>query len=109
MVYRGHVQNGVVVLDEMPSLPEGAEVRVAVVPPASEQFNSGLAANEIRGQTRRASARSGAQSRSLCAWSAKEVKEVFADTAYYLALLNARDELHERAAAVTEALLGVKE
>jgi uncharacterized protein len=29
------------------------------------------------------------------------VKVVFADTAYYLALLNARDELHERAAAVT--------
>jgi predicted nucleic acid-binding protein len=29
------------------------------------------------------------------------VKEVFADTAYYLALLNVRDELHERATALT--------
>jgi predicted nucleic acid-binding protein len=29
------------------------------------------------------------------------VKEIFADSAYYLALLNARDELHERAATVT--------
>ncbi len=31
MVYRGHVKNGVVVLDESTSLPEGAEVRVEVV------------------------------------------------------------------------------
>jgi uncharacterized protein len=29
------------------------------------------------------------------------VKEVFADTAYYLALLNVNDELHRRAAEVT--------
>ena len=28
MVYRGHVENGVVVLDEPASLPEGAKVRV---------------------------------------------------------------------------------
>jgi hypothetical protein len=28
MVYRGHVKNGVVVLDEQAALPEGAEVRV---------------------------------------------------------------------------------
>ena len=28
MTYKGHVQNGVVVLDEPVSLPEGAEVRV---------------------------------------------------------------------------------
>jgi hypothetical protein len=28
MVYRGHVKNGVVVLDEPCGLPEGAEVRV---------------------------------------------------------------------------------
>ena len=28
MVYRGHVKNGVVVLDEPAELPEGAEVRV---------------------------------------------------------------------------------
>ncbi len=31
MVYRGHVKNGVVVLDEPAPLPEGAEVRVEVV------------------------------------------------------------------------------
>ena len=31
MVYRGHVKNGVVVLDETPDLPEGAEVKVDVV------------------------------------------------------------------------------
>jgi hypothetical protein len=33
MVYHGHVENGVIVLDRTPGLPEGAEVQVAVVPP----------------------------------------------------------------------------
>ena len=31
MTYRGHVKNGVVVLDDAVTLPEGAEVQVAVV------------------------------------------------------------------------------
>jgi uncharacterized protein len=34
------------------------------------------------------------------------VKETFADAAYYLALLNVRDELHDRAVAVTPGLSG---
>jgi hypothetical protein len=41
MVYRGHVQNGVVVLDEALSLPEGAEVQVAIVPPSTEESTLG--------------------------------------------------------------------
>jgi hypothetical protein len=41
MVYRGHVQNGMVVLDEMPSLPEGTEVQVAVVLPNTEESTLG--------------------------------------------------------------------
>ena len=32
MTYRGHVQNGVVVFDEPAGLPEGAQVRVEVLP-----------------------------------------------------------------------------
>ncbi len=35
MVYRGHIRNGVVVLDQVPGPPEGVEVQVAVVPPDS--------------------------------------------------------------------------
>ena len=31
MSYRGHIQNGVIVLDEPKGLPEGAEVRVHLV------------------------------------------------------------------------------
>lgn len=34
MTYHGHVKNGVVVLDEAAELPEGAEVRVDVLPSA---------------------------------------------------------------------------
>ncbi|NLF07764.1 MAG: hypothetical protein GX594_07260 [Pirellulaceae bacterium] len=30
MVYRGHVRNGVIELDDPPELPEGIEVQVAV-------------------------------------------------------------------------------
>jgi hypothetical protein len=41
MVYRGHVQNGIVVLDDMPCLPEGAEVQVAVIPPSIEDSTLG--------------------------------------------------------------------
>jgi hypothetical protein len=37
MVYRGQVKNGVVVLDPSSALPEGAEVRVEVVPTESGQ------------------------------------------------------------------------
>lgn len=37
MVYRGHVRNGVVVLDDPAvRLPDGAEVQIAVVAPADE-------------------------------------------------------------------------
>ena len=41
MVYRGHVRNGVVMLDEMPDLPEGTEVQVAVMPPGDEASTLG--------------------------------------------------------------------
>jgi hypothetical protein len=33
MVYRGHVENGVIRLDRSASLPEGSEVCVQIVPP----------------------------------------------------------------------------
>lgn len=36
MVYRGHVRNGIVVLESAAVLPEGAEVRVEIVPPETE-------------------------------------------------------------------------
>jgi hypothetical protein len=35
MTYRGHVKNGVVVLDEPAELPEGAEVRVELAEDAA--------------------------------------------------------------------------
>lgn len=41
MVYHGHVRNGVVVLDETSGLPEGAQVQVAVVPPAMDESTLG--------------------------------------------------------------------
>ena len=37
MIYRGHVKNGVVLVDEPAALPEGAEVRVELVQPRARQ------------------------------------------------------------------------
>ena len=37
MTYRGHVENGMVVLDSPASLPEGAEVRVEVGAPGPQE------------------------------------------------------------------------
>jgi hypothetical protein len=36
VVYQGHIQNGVVVLDEASNLPEGTKVQVALVPAGAE-------------------------------------------------------------------------
>ncbi len=36
MVYRGHVKNGVVILDPPVALPDGAEVRVELLPAETE-------------------------------------------------------------------------
>ena len=36
MTYRGHVKNGMVVLDDPVKLPDGAEVRVEVLEPKAE-------------------------------------------------------------------------
>ena len=41
MVYRGHVQNGIIRLEESVSLPEGAEVRVEVTAPRKRTAGSG--------------------------------------------------------------------
>jgi len=46
MIYRGHVQNGVVVFDDSVTLPEGAEVRVELESPAPQ-----TAAKDEPGQT----------------------------------------------------------
>jgi len=37
MTYRGHVKNGVVVLDEPAELPEGAEVNVELLPARADE------------------------------------------------------------------------
>ena len=37
MIYRGRVKNGVVLVEEPVTLPEGAEVRLELVHPSAEQ------------------------------------------------------------------------
>lgn len=41
MTYRGHVKNGVIVLDEAVAIPEGSEVDVNPVAPAKSQLPLG--------------------------------------------------------------------
>ena len=50
MVYRGHVKDGIVVFDEMPSLPEGTEVQVAVVSPSVEESTLGARLMKFAGK-----------------------------------------------------------
>ncbi len=37
MTLRGHVKNGVIILDDPAQLPDGTEVRVEAVPPSSTE------------------------------------------------------------------------
>jgi hypothetical protein len=41
VVYHGHVENGVVILDESPGLPDGAEVQVALLPTGAAESSLG--------------------------------------------------------------------
>jgi hypothetical protein len=50
MVYRGRVANGRVVLDEMASLPEGAEVLVAVVLRTTDESTLGARLMKFAGK-----------------------------------------------------------
>jgi hypothetical protein len=49
MSYRGHVKNGVVLLDEPSSLPEGAEVNVELVASANQQGSTPPSVREFAG------------------------------------------------------------
>jgi hypothetical protein len=48
MTYRGKVQNGVVILQDSASLPEGTEVRVEPVPPARAPSQEGSRSSLFR-------------------------------------------------------------
>lgn len=50
MVYRGHVRNGVVVLDETTGLPEGAQVQVAVLAPSEQESTLGTRLMKFSGK-----------------------------------------------------------
>jgi len=50
MVYRGHVRNGVVVLDQTHGPPEGAEVEVAVVSPDAGESTLGARLMKFAGE-----------------------------------------------------------
>lgn len=43
MIYRGHVKNGIVVLDEGVRLPEGTQVKVEAILPANDAPRTTLA------------------------------------------------------------------
>ncbi len=40
MLYEGHVENGVVIVDDCTVLPEGVKVRVEVLPPSPTQSST---------------------------------------------------------------------
>ena len=50
MTLRGHVRNGVIVLDESAQLPEGTEVRVETVPPQEGSGKPRRVGGQLRGK-----------------------------------------------------------
>ncbi len=49
MIYRGHVENGVVVLDENVQLPNGTEVKIEPVEPSGTRQDAGDGATVYEG------------------------------------------------------------
>jgi len=47
MVYRGHVENGVILLERSVALPEGSEVRVELVPPPAVRQTEATVEQEL--------------------------------------------------------------
>src|SRR5262249_38934914 len=68
--------------------------------------NLGREAAEVRRPDHRRALRSCRAARSLPAWNAEEMKVTFADSAYFMALLNARDDHHARAKQLAAGLQG---
>ena len=102
MVYEGHVEKGVVVVDGPVTLPDGARVKVEVLPRADRGRRPSRAdpvrptgAAGRRGQG--AAAGLGPQPRPLPPRAAEEMNAAFADTYYYLALFSESDSDHQRA------------
>jgi hypothetical protein len=52
MTYHGRIQSGIIVLDDAPSLPEGAEVRVDVVPTPEKEATLGERLMKYAGQAK---------------------------------------------------------
>jgi hypothetical protein len=37
MVYHGHIENGIIILDDAPQLPDGAKVELRLIAPRAEE------------------------------------------------------------------------
>lgn len=51
MVFKGHIKNGVIVLDEARPLPEGASVEVSIIKPNTDLDELPTPADEAEGPT----------------------------------------------------------
>ena len=105
MTLQGTVVNGNIVLDEPVSLPNGSRVEVEVkakpklLPPGRSSLETGRHCGGLAGGH-------GGTARPLPPRNAEAMNRVFADTFYFLALLNPRDNGHARATAFTAAFRG---
>ena len=102
MTYRGHIENGLVVFDETVALPEGTPVRVQPVAEGAD-----VTCRTIQGRDRLhfgLAGGHGRKSRSLYSWDKETMTCVFADTFYFLAILNVKDAAHDKAVALSQSL-----
>ena len=111
MVYRGNVKGGVVVLEppsacrKEPKFASRRSLRKRSTA-AGRKGQTWPKANEICGQSRRFARGCRPESRPLPLRGAQTMKRVFADTVYYLALTNPRDQYAASATRFTPGFRG---
>jgi uncharacterized protein len=107
MVYHGHVENGAILLDGAPKLPEGAVVELHLISPRAEEVSKKEPPwfkfiGAIKDMPPDASQRID----EVLYGHRKEWIKYFADTAFFVGLLNERDERHPDAKRLVKEYAG---
>lgn len=96
MTLTGHVQNGVVVFDTPNSLPDGTAVKVEAIesPPKSAKRSLLERLGDVVGKAEGLPADA---SQNVDLRTSQEMKDLFADTSFYVPIFSPQDALHPKA------------
>ena len=114
MSFTGHVVDGQVVLDGPMPLPNGTPVRIEPIAhgeskngtPSRAAAHASTSMEEVLQSYGRSAGRCRPSTRSLSLRLAEKMTIVFADTAFYVAAVNPRDEWHSVAIGIASEYTG---